>query len=92
MSNPVGFINAYTRNIMTMMDMLKELRLQNDMIVTDPTLIDRYFSQPAGTIVRTDITKQDVLDAKDAVVQMLFTLDSGSPTTASKLYHMYNSI
>jgi hypothetical protein len=66
---------------------MQTLRIQNDQIDQDPTLIDRYFAQNPNQI-RSDITKQDVTSAHDAIVQMLFTFDSGSPTQKSYLYKM----
>jgi hypothetical protein len=95
MSNPVAFINNYTANIVQLCQLMQTLRANNDQIDADPTLIDRYFSTPsfgqAGTpniTPRTDIVAQDVHNAHDALVQMLFTFDSGSPTQKSHLYKM----
>jgi hypothetical protein len=39
-------------------------------------------------VPRKDIVAQDVKDAQDALVQVFFTLDSGSPTQKSKIYKM----
>lgn len=87
MSNPISFMNSYTNNILTLMRALEDLRVQNDMIAQDPTLIDRYFaSGPMG--LRTDIDAAAVIAAKDAMVQMLFTFDSGSPPQKAALYKM----
>jgi hypothetical protein len=53
-------------------------------------LVDRYFGLTGvgPGVPRPDITKQDVLDAQAALVQVFFTLDSGSPTQKSKIYKM----
>ncbi len=93
MSNPVSFVNTYTQNIVQLAQLLQTLRGNNDQLTQDPTLIDRYFatsnpSNPNVTVVRTDITAQDVTNAKDALTQMLFTYDSGSPTQKSYLFKM----
>lgn len=93
MSNPVSFINTYTQNIVQFCQLMQTLRGNNDQLAQDPTLIDRYFEtqnpgNPNISIVRTDITAQDVKDAQNALVQMLFTYDSGSPTQKSMLFKM----
>jgi hypothetical protein len=87
MSNPISFINAYASNIVTLCKVLEDLRVQNDMIAQDATLISSYFAAgPMG--VRTDIAAADVTAAKDAMVQLLFTYDSGSPPQKAALYKM----
>jgi hypothetical protein len=80
-------MNTYSQNIVGFVQMMQTLRTQNDQIDQDPTLIDRYFAGNPNQI-RSDITKQDVTNAHDAIVQMLFTFDSGSPTQKSYLYKM----
>jgi hypothetical protein len=93
MSNPVTFINTYTQNIVQLCQLMQTLRSNNDVLEQDPTLIDRYFAMtnpanPNISVVRTDINKQDVTNAQSALVQMLFTFDSGSPTQKSYLFKM----
>lgn len=93
MSNPTTFINTYTQNIVQFCQLMQTLRLNNDQLTQDPTLIERYFAQtnpsnPNISIVRTDITAQDVENAQAALVQMLFAFDSGSPTQKSYLFKM----
>jgi hypothetical protein len=92
MSNPVSFMDAYVKNIVTLIDVLEDLRTQNDMLVQDPTLKSRYFDTANPPIpappIRTDITEQDVTNAEGAIVQMLFTFDSGAPPQKSYLYTM----
>jgi len=95
MSNPNTFINDYSNNITKYIDLMETLRTQNDQINQDPTLIDRYFEQestPGGPPYtqgpRTDITKEDVMAAHGAIVQLLFAFDSGSPPQKAALYKM----
>lgn len=93
MSNPTTFINTYTQNIVQLCQLMATLRTNNDQLTQDPTLITRYFEQtnpgnPNISIIRTDITAVDVENAQAALVQMLFTFDSGSPTQKSYLYKM----
>jgi hypothetical protein len=97
MSNPNTFINSYSDNIVKYVDLMETLRSQNDQINQDPTLIDRYFDQPSTPSApgfpssggpRTDITKDDVMAAHGAIVQLLFAFDSGSPPQKAALYKM----
>jgi hypothetical protein len=85
MSNPVSFMDTYTQRIVQLASLLQDLRGFNDMIDQDATLIDRYFGSPNP---RTDIVAADVTDAHDAIQQVLFTYDSGSPTQKAALYKM----
>lgn len=93
MSNPVSFINSYTQNIVQLTQLMQTLRGQNDQLAQDATLIPRYFattnpSNPNLAIVRTDIVAADVTNAQNALVQLLFTYDSGAPTQKSFLFKM----
>jgi antitoxin component HigA of HigAB toxin-antitoxin module len=93
MSNPVSFINTYTQNIVQFCQLMQTLRGNNDQLTQDPSLITRYFdtsnpSNPNISVVRADITAQDVTDAQAALVQMLFTYDSGAPPQKAKLFKM----
>jgi hypothetical protein len=96
MSNATSFVNSYTDNIVKLIDVLEELRTQNDMLVQDPTLKTRYFETqtappfpaPPPTPPRSDITEEDITNAEAAIVQMLFTFDSGDPPQKSFLYKM----
>lgn len=85
MSNPTTFVNNYVAAVDTLVASLEQLRLYNSMISADSTLISRYF---ATANARTDIVVQDVTDAKNAVVQVLFTFDSGSPAQKAALFKM----
>jgi hypothetical protein len=78
-------MNNYTMNIVSLVQMVETLRTQNDMIDQDPTLINRYF---ASSSVRTDIVAEDVTAAHDALVQVIFTFDSGSPPQKAALFKM----
>ena len=94
MANSNTFVNTYTQNITQFCQMIQTLRMQNDQIVQDPNLVKDYFTVDAnganstGGRPRKDITEQDVMKAKDAMVQLLFTFDSGEPTQKSYLYKM----
>lgn len=91
MSNPNTFVNTYTTKIQQLMQLIQDLRGLNDALAGDSTLLDRYFAQTSagpGSIPRSDITKADVQAAQAALVQILFTYDSGSPKTRDQLFKM----
>jgi hypothetical protein len=81
--------NFFQLNVM-FIQQVQQLRTANDQLVEDPTLIDRYFGLTGvgPGVPRQDITAADVKAAQDALVQVFFTLDSGSPTQKSKIYKM----
>jgi hypothetical protein len=91
MSNAVNFVNSYANNIAQLVQLLKVLETQNLQLTDDATLVTRYFATQPVTgqnIPRADIVAQDVANAQAALVQMLFTFNSGSPTQASYLLKM----
>jgi len=89
-SNPLTFMNAFFQQNVQFIQIVQQLRTANDQLNEDPTLIDRYFalSGMGPGVPRSDIVAADVTAAQDALVQVFFTLDSGSPTQKSKIYKM----
>ena len=83
MSDPVVFINYYTAQIQNFVKVIEDLRTQNARITEDPTLITDYFNAPNA---RKDIVAQDVTNAQNALVQILFAYDSRSPPQKSELF------
>ena len=91
MSNPVNFMTQYAINIQQLVTLLQTLQLQNLQLTDDNTLVTAYFNAklPNGSsAARSDIVAQDVANAQAALVQLLFTFNSGSPTQASYLLKM----
>lgn len=88
MSNATQFINAYAGNISNLVSILSTLELQNQQITDDPTLITRYFDNTITPGHRTDIVAADVTAAQNAIVQILFTFNSGSPPQSAALHKM----
>ena len=90
MSNPLTYVNNFFQLNVQFIQIVQQLRTAHDQYVEDPTLIDRYFalSGMGPGVPRTDINAQDVKNANDALVQIFFTLDSGSPTQKSLIYKM----
>jgi hypothetical protein len=78
-------MNLYVSKIQSLIAMIEDLRTTNSIIDADSTLITRYF---ASQDARTDIVAADVTGAHDALVQVIFAYDSGSPTQKSHLFKM----
>jgi hypothetical protein len=87
MADAINFINVYSAQIKAFVDILQDLETKNLQLTEDPTLLDRYFDDTATH--RTDIVAADVTNAQAAIVQMLFTYNSGEPTQASALLKMF---
>lgn len=85
MSNPTTFVNNYTAQVARLVEVLEDLRIQNSRMEEDPTLLIDYFAQKPESR-RTDIVADDITNAQDAVVQVLFAYDSGSPTQKSEMF------
>ena len=86
MSNSVSFVNAYVQGLQQLNQVLQTLRGLNDQLVQDPTLATRYLGSPGA---RSDLVAQDITNAKDAVVQILFAFDSGAPTQKSQIFKLF---
>lgn len=90
MSNALTFVNSYANNISQLVQLLQTLQTQNLQMTSDTTLVTRYFTKAAAPAPqpRSDIEAADIAAAQAAIVQLLFTFNSGSPTQASSLLKM----
>jgi len=78
-------MNTYVSRIVNLVQVIEDLRTSNSGLDNDATLISRYFAT-AG--VRDDIVAADVTAAHDALVQIIFAYDSGSPPQKAALFKM----
>lgn len=85
MTNAAQFGTQYFNAVQSLINDLENLRVLNDRVSQDNTLISGYF---AAAGARSDITAQDVTNAYNAVVQLLFTFDSGTPAQKSYLFKL----
>lgn len=85
MSNAANFVTNYANTIQLLVQTLQNLQTMNLQMTDDSTLVTRYFQ---GSGARTDIVAADVSNAQSAIVQLLFTFNSGTPTQASYLLKM----
>lgn len=85
MASPVNFANNYFAQVSTLISVLEELRVLNDRATQDSGLVTAYFSDASH---RTDIDATNFNAAKAAVVQLLFSYDSGSPAQKAALFKL----
>lgn len=88
MSNATTFMASYATNIAQLVNLLQTLQTQNLQMTDDTTLVTRYFAGTGTLVPRKDIVAADVAAAQAAIVQLLFTFNSGNPTQASALLKM----
>ena len=87
MTDPVSFYRLYVSTINQFINTLEDLRTQNDRLASEPTLAADA-AAAALKSGRPDLTAQSFINAQAALVQLLFTFDSGSPTQKSFLFKM----
>ena len=85
MTNATTFGTQYFNAVQSLINDLENLRVLNDRMAQDNTLISGYFSASGA---RSDIAAQDFTNASGAVTQLLFSFDSGSPTQKSYLFKL----
>ena len=83
MSPPITTLSYYFAQIANLVNLIESLRLQNARLSADSTIVTNYFTSPGA---RTDIVAQDVTNAENALVQIIFAYDSGSPAQKSELF------
>jgi hypothetical protein len=88
MADANNFMHLYSAQIQNFVNMLRDLETKNQQLTEDPTIVTRYFESTVPP-PRTDIVAADVANAQAAIVQMLFTYNSGTPTQASALLKMF---
>ena len=85
MTNANVFGAQYIAAVQSLIDNLETLRVLGDRYGQDSTLFTQYV---AASGARADLQAQDLVAAYNAMVQMLFTFDSGSPTQKSYLFKL----
>jgi hypothetical protein len=85
MTNVVQFGADYLAAVKSLINDLETLRTLQDRVTSDSTLFAAYLASPGA---RTDLQLADLQAASSAVVQLLFTFDSGAPTQKSELFKL----
>lgn len=87
MSDATGFYRACINRVTELVTVLEDLETISNRIVEDSSLAGRAATaaQAAG---RADLTTASFDDMKAAIDQILFTFNSGAPTTRSKFYKL----
>ena len=76
MTQALVFGQTYISAVQSFLQDIQNLRNLNDRYAQDNTLFNSYASAVGA---RTDIDAADLLAAYNAIVQLLFSLDSGGP-------------
>jgi len=87
MTDAVSFGRNFVATINTLINAVESAQLQQDRLASEPTLAQAA-SDALKQAGRPDMTPQIITDAADAITQIVFAYDSGSPTQKSKLYKM----
>ena len=75
----------YLQMVRNLVNAIEAAKSYHDMVVQDGTLPVGYLSSGQA---RTDLKEADFTACEAALVQMLFTYDSGSPATKAAFYKM----
>lgn len=84
MTDAVTFGRGFVGAINTAINALEALQLYQDRMAVEPGLA----AAAATQLGRADITATDFNNAANAIVQLMFTFNSGAPTQKSFLYKM----
>jgi hypothetical protein len=84
MADPIVFFNNLKSNVNQLVTTLQLLNTYQDMLAQDATLADA--AAKAGTSPNRTLTAQDITNVADAINQILFAFNSGSPTQKSYFY------
>jgi outer membrane murein-binding lipoprotein Lpp len=85
MANATQFFQNFNAKINQFIQDLDDLETLQDRLSSDPTLAEAA-ATAAQSQGRNDLAAIDFTNAADAVGQILFTFNSGSPTQKSYLY------
>jgi hypothetical protein len=75
----------YILGVKNLIQDLENMRILQERVTGDPNLFAEYIAAPAP---RTDLVVADFNAASAAIVQLLFSFDSGSPTQKSALFKL----
>ncbi len=75
----------YLAGVKNLIDAIEAMRVMRERTVSDPGLFAAYLASPGA---RTDLQLMDFQNADSALVQILFTFDSGAPTQKSELFKL----
>jgi hypothetical protein len=86
MTVALTFGKGYIAAVQALVNDLETLRTMADEVAQDPTLFPNYKADPAA---RVDISAADLTNANNAVGQLLFAFDSGTPAQKSYLFKLF---
>src|SRR5258707_8968233 len=83
MTNVIQFGSDYLAGVRALVNAIEAMRVMRERTVSDTGLFAAYLASPGA---RTDLQLIDLQNADSALVQLLFTFDSGAPTNKSELF------
>jgi hypothetical protein len=85
MTDATNFGQSYVGTVRDLIDAIDNANLMQDRLSSESTLAAAVAEAMSGA-GRADMTEQVINDAAAAIVQIVFTFNSGSPTQKSLLY------
>jgi hypothetical protein len=85
MTDSLNFGQSYVQTVKDLIDAIEAAQLMQDRLNSEPVLAANAADAMAGA-GRADMTEQVITDAAEAIGQIFFTFNSGSPTQKSLLY------
>jgi hypothetical protein len=79
------FGSDYLAGMKALINAIEAMRVMRERTVSDTGLFAAYLASPGA---RTDLQLIDLQNADAALVQLLFTFDSGAPTNKSELFKL----
>jgi hypothetical protein len=87
MSDPITFYRTLIASTNTFINALEQMNFLQDRMVQDPGLAAAAAAS-ASASGRSDLVTADFTNAGNAIVQLNFTFNSGSPTQKSYLFKL----
>lgn len=87
MSNPATFNQTVNETVKQFIYWIQQIQTLQDRMVSDPTLAADA-AAAAEAAGRSDLAEVDYKNLSDAIVQIMFTWNSGDPTQKSFFYKM----
>jgi hypothetical protein len=87
MTDSVTFGRTFVATINTLIKAIEDADLMQDRMASEPTLAAAAAAAMASA-GRSDLSEATFTDAGNAIVQIVFTYNSGNPTQKSLLYKM----
>jgi hypothetical protein len=86
MTDATNYGQSFVSTVKALIDAIENANVIQDRLASEPGLADATAAAMASGGIRNDLTGQMINDAANAIVQIVFAYNSGSPTQKSLLY------